>query len=73
VGARYVGHSYSTDNSIVTPGYTTFDAAIRYQLENWRLALNIKNLTDKDYLASCTFNCFYGDERTVDVSAKYTF
>ncbi|MDB6061579.1 MAG: TonB-dependent siderophore receptor family protein 6 [Verrucomicrobiaceae bacterium] len=72
-GMRYTGQSYSTDNAIVTPGNTVYDAAIRYQIEHLHLSLNVKNVFDKDYIASCTFSCFYGDERTVDVSAKYTW
>lgn len=72
-GVRYVGHSYNNDNSIKVDDYTLLDLAIRYQLQQWRFALNVKNALDKEYIASCTFACFYGDERTVNLSAKYSW
>lgn len=72
-GVRYVGHSYNIDNSIKVDDYTLLDLAVRYQLEQWRFALNVKNALDKEYIASCTFACFYGDERTVNLSAKYSW
>lgn len=70
-GVRHVGAAEL--NRLPTPSYTVFDAALRYQVDKWRFALNIKNLTDKTYLASCSFACFYGDERNVTLSARYTW
>lgn len=71
IGARYVGEQ---EVSVYTvPGSTVFDAAIRYQVEHWRFALNVKNLTDKTYLGSCSYACFYGDERNFTLSARYTW
>jgi iron complex outermembrane receptor protein len=55
------------------PGSTVFDAAIRYQVDNWRFALNVKNLADKTYLGSCSYACFYGDERNFTLSARYSW
>jgi len=37
------------DNSYVLPSYLRTDAAIYYQRNNWRAALNIKNLFDVEY------------------------
>ncbi|MES2612893.1 MAG: TonB-dependent siderophore receptor [Pseudomonadota bacterium] len=70
-GVRHVGTTEL--NRLPVPSYTVFDAALRYQVDKWRFALNVKNLTDKTYLASCSFACFYGDERNVTLSARYTW
>jgi iron complex outermembrane receptor protein len=29
------------------------------------------NLTDRTYVASCTYGCFYGEPRRINVSATY--
>ena len=55
------------------PSYTVVDAALRYQLKHWRFAFNIKNLANKNYVASCSFACFYGDERNALLSARYSW
>jgi iron complex outermembrane receptor protein len=71
VGVRRVGVQEIVPFSV--PSYTVFDAAIRYQIDKWRFALNIKNLADKNYLATCSYACFYGDERNLTLSARYTW
>ena len=55
------------------PGATLVDAAIRYKLGNWGLAVNVTNLFDKAYVKSCQdfSSCSYGDARTVTISANY--
>lgn len=70
-GVRHVGTTEL--NRLPVPSYTVFDAALRYQVDKWRFALNVKNVADKTYLASCSFACFYGDERNVTLSARYTW
>jgi len=50
-----------------------FDAVISYETEHWRYSQNIKNLTDKTYVESCTWNCWYGNERSVIASASYNW
>jgi iron complex outermembrane receptor protein len=42
-----------------------------YTIKQWRFALNINNLTDKTYVASCTYACFYGEPRKVIGTATY--
>jgi iron complex outermembrane receptor protein len=71
-GARYIGKQDPT-TTITMGGYTVFDAALRYQIDNWRFALNVKNLANRTYLANCSFACFYGDERNFVLSAKYSW
>lgn len=71
-GMRYVGNTTSERLDVTVPDYTLFDAMVSYETEHWRYALNAKNLTDKNYV-SCTYACFYGDERSLIVSASYNF
>ena len=73
-GVRYNGVSYAdTANSLVVPAYVVGDAAIHYEISNWRFALNVTNFTDKTYVASCQtpLACFYGDRRRAVASATY--
>ena len=46
------------------------DAAIHYEWQNWRAALNVINVTDETYVANCSSPtaCFYGDRRRVTAS-----
>jgi iron complex outermembrane receptor protein len=49
-GARYVGEQFiDEDNAFAIDDYITLDAAVTYGRDNWRLRLNLKNLTDTDY------------------------
>jgi iron complex outermembrane receptor protein len=49
------------------------DLAVHYEWQNWRTAVNVINLTDKIYVASCAAasSCFYGDRRRVTASVSY--
>ncbi|WP_339070482.1 TonB-dependent siderophore receptor [Pseudomonas idahonensis] len=82
VGTRYVKGSYGTDydGAFQIPSYTVYDASLSYDLEKsplqWKgvkLALNVKNLTDKTYVAKCTsiWDCYYGEGRTMVSSLTY--
>lgn len=73
-GARYVGSSWADPaNTLEVPGVLLGDVALHYEWQNWRTALNVINLTDKIYVASCSFptSCFYGDRRRVTASVSY--
>lgn len=71
IGVRHVGQ---TDNlSYNVPSYTVVDAALRYQYQNWHVALEAKNLADKAYISSCAYACAYGEPRTVMATVKYQF
>lgn len=68
-GARYVGSMKGVWVNADVPAYTLADAAISYTTaDNWRVALNATNLFDKDYVASCTYGCFYGEPLNVSLS-----
>mgnify|MGYP001809819925 CR=1 FL=1 len=54
------------------PAYTVFDAMMRYDLnDNWRFAVNATNLFDKEYIANCTYGCFFGERRKVIGTLSY--
>jgi len=81
-GVCYVGELFGdTTNSLEVPSYPLFDAAVHYDLgkvhqslEGARLAVNLSNLLDREYLAQCDFaNCEYGDRRTIYASLRYNW
>ncbi|MGL4621226.1 MAG: TonB-dependent siderophore receptor [Chroococcidiopsis sp.] len=52
LGLYYVGDRQGDlDNSYVLPDYFRTDAAIYYRRNNWKAALNIRNLFDVEYFA----------------------
>jgi iron complex outermembrane recepter protein len=72
-GIRYIGETYNIANTVEVPGYTVVDAVVNYSLSpEWKLALNINNLFDKEY-ATCSYACFYGVERSASVTASYNW
>ncbi|MFA7943362.1 TonB-dependent siderophore receptor [Pseudomonas brenneri] len=80
-GSRYLGASYGDPaNTFKVPAVTLFDLALNYELgsiapslEGASLALNVSNLTNKEYVASCTsaMYCFVGQDRTATTSLTY--
>ncbi|AIZ34537.1 TonB-dependent siderophore receptor [Pseudomonas parafulva] len=83
-GARYTGNTYGDQGNTYlgkAKAYTVFDAAVHYDLgrldnslKGASVAVNATNLLDKNYLSTCdSYYCYYGDPRSVVVSAKYQF
>ncbi|MBR0852295.1 TonB-dependent siderophore receptor [Bradyrhizobium diazoefficiens] len=73
-GLRYVGSSWADiHNTLEVPAVVLGDLAVHYEWRNWRTALNVINLSDKVYVASCASDgaCFYGDRRRVTASVSY--
>ncbi|CAN5128534.1 TonB-dependent siderophore receptor [soil metagenome] len=73
-GVRHVGESFAdTANTLPVPSRTLGDAAVHYEWQNWRLALNVTNIADKIYVATCSQAeaCFYGDRRRFTASLGY--
>ncbi|MBW7900092.1 MAG: TonB-dependent siderophore receptor [Rhodocyclaceae bacterium] len=69
IGVRRIGQRRA--NALQAPSYTLVDAMVGYTTGPWRLALNVTNLTDKDYFASCTYGCFFGEPRKVIGTVTY--
>ena len=74
-GVRYVGSSFAdTANTARVPGVVLGDLALHYEWDNnWRAALNVVNVTDNIYVASCATisSCYYGDRRRITASLAY--
>jgi iron complex outermembrane receptor protein len=73
-GLRYIGSSFAdAANLLPVPSTILGDAAVHYEWQNWRVALNAVNVTDQIYVASCATasSCFYGDRRRVTASVGY--
>jgi iron complex outermembrane recepter protein len=74
-GVRYIGETWGDDaNTFEVPAVTLADAALHYERGNYRVALNVNNVFDKEYIAAC-FNfeagCNYGQRRVVLGSLIY--
>jgi iron complex outermembrane receptor protein len=80
-GVRHTSATFGDNaNQFRIPGVTLFDAAVRWDLgrlrpslKGVRLALNVANVADKTYVATClsTTGCYYGERRSVYVTAGY--
>lgn len=90
-GVRYVGWSYGTNSNVwglsgyentpsKVPGYTLFDASIKYdfgaenpKLKGLQLAVTARNLLNKTYVAYCqsAAACQFGSGRTVLGTLSY--
>lgn len=73
-GVRYVGSSWAdAANTLEVPAVVLGDLVVHYEWQNWRMALNVINVTDKTYVASCAAitSCFYGDRRRITASVSY--
>lgn len=74
-GVRYVGQRYDNpENTRATPSFRLVDVGVRYERGPWRVALNVANLFDKDYVASHAYGGYYpGAERTATLTGRYRF
>lgn len=80
-GVRFVGSSFADNaNTVKAEGYTLVDAALRYDfgarsasLKGLEGRLNVSNLFDKTYYASCSsdYFCQYGNGRQVVAGLRY--
>jgi len=75
-GIRYNGSTvderYYPDEKVGS--FTLVDLMGLYEINrNWSVQLNVRNLTDKNYISGCDFYCYYGRGRTVDMQVKYQF
>jgi len=72
-GVRYIGETTDTTNTVTVDDVALFDAAIHYEWNSFRFALNASNLTDETFISSCfspTF-CYFGQRRVVVGSITY--
>lgn len=81
LGLRHIGKTWGNNaNTFHVPAYTLWDMKLAYKPgEHWsalkgsQIQLNVQNLTNKEYVASCANDsaCFYGKGRVVTLSAGY--
>ncbi|MCR0998407.1 TonB-dependent siderophore receptor [Serratia rubidaea] len=82
-GVRYTGTSWGdSEGGFKIPHYTLYDLMAKYELDQASpalrgatLQLNVNNVADKHYVASCgnTSACFYGSGRSVIASLAYSW
>lgn len=70
-GLRFIGETLGERAEL--PAYAVADAMASYQFEDWTLRVNATNLTDKSYVRSCVYACFWGEPRRVIVTASYNW
>lgn len=80
VGFRHQDKTYDRTNTLTIPSFTLWDLKIGYRpevlfpkLKGTTLQLNVQNVGDKRYVASCVNvdTCFYGKERQIIGSVSY--
>ncbi|RYE57790.1 MAG: TonB-dependent receptor, partial [Hyphomicrobiales bacterium] len=72
-GVRILGESFADPaNTAKVPATALLDAGLRYQKDDWTVALNVTNILDTTYVASCVTltSCGYGAGRTATLSLK---
>ncbi|WP_157032674.1 ferrichrome porin FhuA [Erwinia typographi] len=80
-GGRFIGSSYGDPNNTFKVGSAAvMDAVVKYDLGRFglygsSLAINVNNLLDRDYVASCfqTYGCFWGAGRQIVGTATFRF
>ncbi|MDU8923855.1 TonB-dependent siderophore receptor [Pasteurellaceae bacterium LIM206] len=75
-GVRYVGGTVDEQYwpGYKVPSYTLVNLMAQYDFaDNWRLQINVNNLTDKKYLAGCSYYCYFGAERNITATVSYKF
>jgi iron complex outermembrane receptor protein len=74
-GIRYVGRIGDGTGSVFVPAITLLDLMGSYTIQRWRVSLNVNNLTDKPYIATCLArgDCWFGQRRTVSLTTGFTF
>ncbi|UVK54184.1 TonB-dependent siderophore receptor [Mesorhizobium sp. AR02] len=75
-GLRYIGSSWAdNENTAKVPAVTLADLKLGYEKENWGVDLNVTNLFNKTYVASCqtTLTCSYGEGRSFKLKVHTTW
>jgi iron complex outermembrane recepter protein len=71
-GVRYLA-AYADGPAPTVPAVALLDAMVAWENTNWRAALNVGNLTDEVYVASCgrRGDCWFGARRNAIASLTY--
>lgn len=76
-GLRYVGRTWADNaNTREVDSYVVADMALRYDWNDYAVALNVTNLFDKDYFATCNvagYGCAEGEGREATLTLSRAF
>lgn len=75
-GVRYIGSTVDEQyyKGYKVGNYTLADLSAKYEFaNNWLAQINVDNLFNKKYLASCSFYCYYGEGRRITGNISYKF
>lgn len=74
-GVRHVSRVGDGTGTVFVPAVTLFDALASYDTRVWRFALNVNNVTDKPYLATCLArgDCWFGARRMMSLTATVRY
>lgn len=77
-GLRFVGRTTSSAGDVSTSPQLLDEAMVRYDVEDWRLSLNVKNILDREIEYSCsrTTNaeiCYLNEPLTITARAARKF
>lgn len=72
-GLRHIGKRFGDEaNAIEMESVTLLDLGASWSSDNIDASLQVSNLTDEAYVASCSsFGCFFGEGRTVAAKVSY--
>ncbi len=79
LGVTYTGERSINSASFGLPdasidSYTVLDAAVSYNVNDWDIQLNLRNLTDETYYSKALFlGGLPGDSRNAKLTVKYNF
>ena len=73
LGVRYAGANGNGLGTLSVPSVTVVDALVGWDNGLWRLALNVGNLADKAYVATCLArgDCWFGTRRKAVATVAY--
>ena len=73
-GVRYLS-AFHDGIAPEVPSVTLLDAMAAWDIDSWRVALNVNNLTDKKYVSTCLGrgDCWWGNRRNVVATVTYRF
>lgn len=72
-GVRFAGPSWDGAGNNRVPSVTLLDLLVSYETGPWTLSLNVNNLADRTYIATCLDrgDCWFGTQRRAVLTAAY--
>lgn len=72
-GVRYVGRIGDGTGNVFVPAVTLFDALASFERGSWRFAVNVSNVADEAYIATCLArgDCWFGARRSLLGTVAY--